>query len=249
MSEIIITAMLLIVAVIHIIPIMGVTGAARLETLYGIPVAGRELEILMRHRAVLFGILGVFFVYAAFTPALQPLAFIGGFATLAPFFYLAFSIGGYNRAIKKIVMGDIVATISLAIAVALFYGGPAEGEIKTMPTHKHINYLELPARDIEATKAFFSEAFDWSFVDYGPDYVAFSNAGVEGGFFAAEQASTTETGGALIVLYSDALEETLAQVEAAGGQIIKPIFDFPGGRRFHFLEPSGNELAVWSEPG
>lgn len=117
-----------------------------------------------------------------------------------------------------------------------------------MNTHNQINYVEFPTRDIAASKAFFSEVFGWSFVDYGPEYASFTDSGIEGGLFAADLASTTETGGALVVLYSSNIEETRAQVEASGGKIIKPIFDFPGGRRFHFLEPSGNELAVWSEP-
>ncbi len=117
-----------------------------------------------------------------------------------------------------------------------------------MPAHEKINYVEYPARDLEATKAFFQAAFGWSFEDYGPDYVAFSGQGLDGGFFRADMASTTGRGSALIVFYSDQLEETLAKVTAAGGQIVKPIFPFPGGRRFHFLEPSGNELAVWAAP-
>ena len=110
-----------------------------------------------------------------------------------------------------------------------------------------INYVEFPARDLEATKAFFSQAFDWSFVDYGPEYTAFSNQGLDGGFFQSEQASTTDTGGALIVFYSTNLDESLARVTDAGGEICKDIFSFPGGRRFHFKEPSGNEFAVWSD--
>lgn len=121
MTEKIITALMLIVAIIHIVPIAGVTGAAKLELLYGTPIASNELEILMRHRAVLFGILGMFFAYAAFTPSLQPLAFLAAFGTMASFFYLAFSVGDYNQAIQKIVVGDIVAAISLLIAVILFY--------------------------------------------------------------------------------------------------------------------------------
>ena len=121
MSEKLITALLLIIAVIHIIPISGFLGAAKLEMLYGIPVSGNNMEILMRHRAVLFGILGVFFAYAAFTPSLQPLAFLAAFATLASFFYLAFSVGDYNASIRKIVVGDVVAAISLVAAVVLFY--------------------------------------------------------------------------------------------------------------------------------
>ncbi len=117
----VITAMLLIVAFIHLVPIMGFLGVERLQALYGEPITSNNMEILMRHRAVLFGILGLFFAYAAFTPALQPLAFLAALATLAPFFYLAFSVGGYNEAIQKIVMGDVVATVALVIAVGLYY--------------------------------------------------------------------------------------------------------------------------------
>lgn len=111
-----------------------------------------------------------------------------------------------------------------------------------------INYVELPARDLEATKRFFGEAFDWSFVDYGPEYVAFDNAGLDGGFFKSDRVATTENGSVLVVLYSAALEDTLARVTSAGGAILKDIFSFPGGRRFHFSDPNGNEYAVWSEP-
>ncbi len=112
-----------------------------------------------------------------------------------------------------------------------------------------INYVEFPARDIEATKSFFEAVFGWSFEDYGPDYTAFSNQGIDGGFFHADKASNTESGGALVILFSDSLEEVQERVTKAGGVILKPIFSFPGGRRFHFSEPSGNELAVWSDVG
>lgn len=111
----------------------------------------------------------------------------------------------------------------------------------------NINYVEFPAAGLEASRAFFEDVFGWSFEDYGPDYCAFEQRGIAGGFFRAELASTTANGGALVVLYSDQLEHTQQQVEQAGGTILRPIFDFPGGRRFHFTEPSGNELAVWSE--
>lgn len=110
-----------------------------------------------------------------------------------------------------------------------------------------INYVELPAHDLNATKAFFVEAFGWSFVDYGPEYTAFANEGLDGGFFKSEHASTTDNGGALIVFYSEDLEASLTRVTNAGGEVCKPIFAFPGGRRFHFKEPSGNEFAVWSD--
>jgi len=116
-----------------------------------------------------------------------------------------------------------------------------------MNLHEKINYVELPAKDLPATKAFFESVFGWSFVDYGPDYTAFENQGLDGGFFQSDLASSTEKGAALIVFYSDQLEATLAKVEKAGGSILRPIYSFPGGRRFHFTEPSGNEFAVWGE--
>ncbi len=117
-----------------------------------------------------------------------------------------------------------------------------------MPKHEKLNYLELPARDLVATKTFFTNVFGWVFTDYGPEYTAFDDQGLEGGFYRADLVSRSDQGAALPVFYSADLEQTLAKVEAAGGTVIKPIFDFPGGRRFHFTEPSGNEFAVWSEP-
>ena len=116
-----------------------------------------------------------------------------------------------------------------------------------MNEHEKINYVELPAMDLLATKNFFSQAFGWSFQDFGPEYTAFSNQGLDGGFFQSELSSSTNHGAALIVFYSQNLEETQAKIEKANGTIIKPIFPFPGGRRFHFTEPSGNEFAVWSD--
>lgn len=116
-----------------------------------------------------------------------------------------------------------------------------------MNEHEKINYVEYPAKNIAATKQFFKTAFGWRFVDYGPDYCAFSNQGLNGGFYKSELTSISETGAALIVFYSQDLESTEAKVKQAGGNISKAIFSFPGGRRFHFTEPSGNEFAVWSE--
>ena len=114
------------------------------------------------------------------------------------------------------------------------------------PRHEKIDYVEFPSRNLPLTKAFLEKAFGWTFQDYGPEYTAFLKEGLDGGFFQSDKISTTETGGALIVFYSENLEATQAKVEAAGGVIVKPIFAFPGGRRFHFTEPSGNEFAVWS---
>src|SRR5690606_38785039 len=105
-------------------------------------------------------------------------------------------------------------------------------------------YIEMPARNgtLDSVKAFYAAAFSWSFTDYGATYAAFSE-GLDGGFFGSPLEGTTKP---LPVLYSDRLEETLRRVEEAGGRIVKPIFSFPGGRRFHFTDPAGNELAVWS---
>ena len=117
-----------------------------------------------------------------------------------------------------------------------------------MPAHEKINYVEYPARDLAATRRFFQQAFGWAFEDYGPDYVAFADQGVDGGFYRSDLAARTSDGSALVVFYSEDLEATLAKVVDAGGEVVKPIFAFPGGRRFHFTEPSGNEFAVWAQP-
>ena len=120
MYEEAITALMLVVAAIHLVPISGFFGARRLSALYGIDVTDPTLEILMRHRAVLFGILGVFFTYAAFTPAVQPIAFVAATASLASFFFLAFSASEISPPIRKIVIGDVVATVCLVGAIALY---------------------------------------------------------------------------------------------------------------------------------
>lgn len=106
-----------------------------------------------------------------------------------------------------------------------------------------LDYLELPAADLGATKAFYADAFGWTFQDYGPTYAAFDQ-GLDGGF-DADPAERTRT--PLPVLYVHDLEAMLGKVQAAGGTVVKPIYAFPGGRRFHFTDPAGTELAVWSE--
>ncbi len=117
---------------------------------------------------------------------------------------------------------------------------------QSKPQHHSINYIELPLKDVEATKAFYTAAFDWSFIDYGPDYQSFTGAAVDGGF--NRQATASAPGaGVLVVLYSHNLEATLQAVRDAGATILKDIYSFPGGRRFHFVDPNGSELAVWSE--
>ena len=115
-----------------------------------------------------------------------------------------------------------------------------------MNQHEKINYIELPSSNLEATKKFYSLAFGWSFLDYGPEYIAIQDGGIDGGFYKSDLKSTTESGSVLVVLFSDDLEATQRKIGASGGKIIKDIFKFPGGQRFHFTDPSGNELAVWT---
>ncbi len=116
-----------------------------------------------------------------------------------------------------------------------------------MPTDRKVDYIELPAGDFDAVQAFYEQAFGWSFTDYGAEYRAFTDGRIDGGFYRTAQHSSTTNGAALIVLFASDLEATLATVKAAGGSIVREIFAFPGGRRFHFADPNGNELAVWSD--
>lgn len=117
-----------------------------------------------------------------------------------------------------------------------------------MPTHHTINYIEFPSHDLSASQAFFEQVFDWAFESYGPTYIAFRDAnGMDGGFYESTQNSHSTAGAPLVILYSQHLEKTLEAVSAAGGKVLKEIFTFPGGRRFHFQEPGGNEIAIWSE--
>ena len=100
----------------------------------------------------------------------------------------------------------------------------------TTPDHEKINYVEFPASDLPATKAFFEKAFGWTFTDYGDEYTAFSDEGLDGGFFQSDLKSSTSNGAALVVFYSNDLEMTLVKVHDAGGKVVRPIFPFPGGR-------------------
>ena len=113
-----------------------------------------------------------------------------------------------------------------------------------MQEHHKINYIEFPANDLPAVKQFYTQAFGWEFTDFGPDYTAFTDGHLDGGFTAGKP---VQQSGPLVILFSDDLETSLKTIEACGGEILKPIYSFPGGRRFHFSDPAGNELAVWSE--
>ncbi len=116
-----------------------------------------------------------------------------------------------------------------------------------MNKNSTINYIELPAADLEKTRRFYEQAFDWGFTDYGDDYCAFNDGNSDGGFYRSPMVSNSDQGAALVILYTDDLELLLERITRCGGIIKKPIFTFPGGRRFHFLDPNRNELAVWSD--
>lgn len=112
---------------------------------------------------------------------------------------------------------------------------------------KKIDYIELPAADLERAKVFFQGLFGWSFEDYGPDYCSFYDGRLYGGFYRSELKSDVSAGSALVVFYQADLEQAHKNVTDLGGLICKDIFEFPGGRRFHFTDPNGNEYAIWSD--
>ncbi|HEY9117119.1 MAG TPA: VOC family protein [Roseivirga sp.] len=109
-----------------------------------------------------------------------------------------------------------------------------------------INYVEFKAKDLEAIKKFYTVTFGWKFTDYGTEYIAFADSGIEGGF---QKSAEEVVNGALIVLYHSNLEDIRSIVLQHGGKITQDIYSFPGGRRFHFIGPAGNELAIWSDKG
>jgi uncharacterized protein len=110
--------------------------------------------------------------------------------------------------------------------------------------HEQIQYIEFLSNDLPRAKLFYASAFGWAFTDYGPEYSAFESDYVDGGFTPGKPVK----GSILVILYSEKLEDTKLKIEKAGGKIVQDIFSFPGGRRFHFSDPDGNELAVWAKP-
>lgn len=147
---------------------------------------------------------------------------------------------------------DEVANYRLEVTIDAAGSGPVDSEpglregaaMTQEGNDRTIDYIEFPVTDIGAAKEFYSGVFGWKMTDYGPDYTSFEDGRLTGGF-------RTETevirGGTLVVLYSIDLEAIEATIREHGGRIVQEIFEFPGGRRFHFLDPSGNELAVWSD--
>jgi hypothetical protein len=113
--------------------------------------------------------------------------------------------------------------------------------------HHTISYIEFSTTDIQRTKEFYAKVFGWSFKDWGPEYIGFHGAGIDGGFSKVEAHEAQAKYAPLIVLYSADLKATEAAIVAAGGAIVVPTFEFPGGWRFHFSDGAGNLLGVWSE--
>lgn len=121
MQDKIIAVSMLVIGAIHLIPVTGVIGVERLSVLYGVGINDANMEILMRHRAILFGLLGLFFIYSAFDTKIQPLAFVAAFISIVSFFWLVKSVGGYNTKIFKVIVADIVAFACLLIAVSMYF--------------------------------------------------------------------------------------------------------------------------------
>lgn len=115
--QLLVSAMLVVVAIIHLLPLSGVLGATQLASLYGLDFSDPNLAILMRHRAVLFGLMGAFFLYTAFKPALQPIAFVAAFVSIVSFLVLAWMTGSYNPQVARICTGDVVALVALVVAI------------------------------------------------------------------------------------------------------------------------------------
>lgn len=114
--------------------------------------------------------------------------------------------------------------------------------------HHGIDYVELTVDDLPRAKQFYAEAFEWRLTDYGPTYVGIAGPpGYEGPEMGGMTVGEVRSGGPLVVLFSADLDASLRAVESAGGEIVTPPFAFPGGRRFHFRDPAGNELAIWAE--
>jgi hypothetical protein len=118
--RLLVSLMLLVVGVIHLLPLSGAFGTGPLTVLYGLDFSEPNLAILMRHRAVLFGLLGAFLVYAAFRPTFQPIALVAGFVSVASFLWLAWTVGGYNALVGRVVAADLVALVCLLVGAGAY---------------------------------------------------------------------------------------------------------------------------------
>jgi len=140
--------------------------------------------------------------------------------------------------------------MSCANLIGRFLTNSNEENMSQQVHNLQMDYIEFPATDIEATKRFYNHVFLWEFKDWGPGYTSFHDGRLSGGFNSEAQpagADGSTTRGVLVVIYATSLDEINRKVKEAGGKIVREIFEFPGGKRFHFADPNGNELAVWSE--
>lgn len=139
------------------------------------------------------------------------------------------------------------ATIALALTLSACAAGRGDGAVaeETMHQHHTIDYVEFTVTDLPAAKRFYGAAFGWEFTDYGPDYAGIRKAG-GGEAGGMRQDTAVARGGPLVVLFSEDLDASVRAVQDAGGRVVQAPFSFPGGRRFHFTDPCGNELAVWA---
>ena len=115
------------------------------------------------------------------------------------------------------------------------------------PKPNSVDYVEIPSRDVTKSKVFFTALFGLKFTDYGPDYVAFEDGRLSGGFYTSDKVSSVAAGAAIIIFYTEHLESLRERAIALGATITRDIFTFPGGRRFHFAEPGGSEFSIWSD--
>jgi predicted enzyme related to lactoylglutathione lyase len=143
---------------------------------------------------------------------------------------------------KNVLMASAIL-LTILVPLAAQNRPSAKGK-EFMHRNNAVDYVEFSATDIEKTKQFYSAVFGWKFTDYGPEYTAFSDGRLSGGF---QKVTTVAVPGTLVVIFVDDLEAAKSRVKAAGGNITKDTFTFPGGARFHFKDPSGNEVAVWHE--
>jgi len=116
-----------------------------------------------------------------------------------------------------------------------------------MDASNKIDYIEIQTKDLKASKTFFEKLFGWEFTDFGSEYSAFDDGRMRGGFYPSQSVASTTTGSALVVFYTLTLEALEKKVVELGGKIVKNIFSFPRGRRFHFTDPGGSEFAIWSD--
>jgi len=137
----------------------------------------------------------------------------------------------------------IILLVAIVIVFEIAFG--LKG-VNVTEKDRRIDYIELPTVDLIEAKHFYGEVFGWKFVDYGPEYTSFNDGRLDGGF---RKEPSVQRGGPLIIIYSINLELIKEKIKSAGGTIVQDIFEFPGGRRFHFTDPSGNELAIWSDKG